>query len=158
MASCLEFGVNQQISAIDGKEQVMKICKTSAVAAGLFLSCIASRGNAQGPQIKCGQSGTTISCRIDQPTVTQRRTEYSAITFQPNDKIFVQAGGCVQTGGSGDTWKRFVNPQGKNSDRLYHGLISIPGRTEERIQGVVGRWIQLPPHHPAQHESSCDRI
>lgn len=123
----------------------MKSCKTSALAAGLFLLCIISASNAQGPQVKCSQSGNIIDCRIDRPTVTQRRTEYSAITFQPNDKIFVQAGGCVQTGGSGATWKRFVNPQGPNSDRLYHGLISFPGRGDERIQGVVGRWIQLPP-------------
>lgn len=123
----------------------MRTCKTAVIAGGLFLLGMVSRGNAQGPQIKCSQSGKTINCRIDRPTVTKRRTEYSAITFQPNDRILVQAGGCVQTGGSGATWKRFVNPQGPNSDRLYHGLISIPGRTEERIQGVVGKWIQLPP-------------
>lgn len=121
-------------------------CRITMLAATfLFLLSITGGAAAQGPQIKCSQSGNVTNCRIDRPTVTKRRTEYRSITFQPNDKIFVQAGGCVQTGGSGATWKRFVNPQGPNSDRLYHGLISIPGRTEQRIQGVVGQTIQLPP-------------
>jgi len=121
----------------------MKFLIKSICAVFLFL-CVTAMGNAQA-KVNCSQSGTTINCRIDQPTVTQRRTEYRAIVFKPNDTILVNAGGCVQTGGSGATWKRFVNPSGPNSDRLYHGLISIPGRTEERIQGVVGHSIQLPP-------------
>jgi len=123
----------------------MNRCLTNLATAVLFLVCMTHGAKAQGPQVKCSQSGNTTNCRIDQPAVNKRRTEYRAITFKPNDKILVQAGGCVQTGGSGATWKRFVNPQGPNSDRLYHGLISIPGRTEERIQGVVGQTIQLPP-------------
>jgi hypothetical protein len=110
----------------------------------VFLACFIGRANAQSPRVNCSQSGQTLNCRIDQPTVTKRTTTYNAIVFHPNDKILVNAGGCVQSGGSGATWKRFVNPSGPNSDRLYHGLISIPGRTEERIQGVIGRWIQLP--------------
>ena len=110
----------------------------------IFLACLISRSNAQAPRVNCSQSGQMLNCRIDQPTVTRRTTTYNAIVFHPNDKILVNAGGCVQTGGSGATWKRFVNPSGPDSNRLYHGLISIPGRTEERIQGVIGRWVQLP--------------
>jgi hypothetical protein len=123
----------------------MKFSIHGLCAAFLFFLCFTARSNAQGAQVKCSQSGNITNCRIDKPTVSKRRTEYDAIAFKPNDKILVNAGGCVQTGGSGATWKRFVNPSGPNSDRLYHGLISFPGRAEERIQGVIGHWIQLPP-------------
>ena len=52
-----------------------------------------------------------------------------AIQFQPGDKVSITAGGCVQTGGVGKTWKRYVNPSGPNSDKLYFGSIDIPGLT-----------------------------
>jgi len=79
--------------------------------------------------------------------VTQPKTEYRTIAFRPGDNVQVQAGGCVQTGGSGKTWKLYVDPQGPNSDRLYHGLILLPGITGGslvRIQGVVGKSQQVP--------------
>jgi len=63
-------------------------------------------------------------------TVTEPDVQHPAhdiqYTFQRNDTVVVEAGGCVQTGGSGSTWKRYVNPSGPNSDRLYYGLIRIP--------------------------------
>jgi C1A family cysteine protease len=52
------------------------------------------------------------------------------ISIQPGDVIEVTAGGCVQTGGHGKTWKRYVNPSGPGSDKLYFGSINIPGRTQ----------------------------
>ncbi len=67
--------------------------------------------------------------RIDEPNVKQPATSYQQIKFVPGDRISVDAGGCVQTGGHGRTWKRYVNPSGPNADRLYHGLIHIPGVT-----------------------------
>lgn len=85
-----------------------------------------------------------------QPNVTQRVTEYRDHRFRPYDEVFVRAGGCVQTGGLGKTWKRYVDPSGANSDRLYHGTIWIPGATGpmQTLPGVVGRWLQIPkaPH------------
>jgi hypothetical protein len=72
-------------------------------------------------------SGNTETWRIDEPNVKQRVTPYSQIRFQPGDHVTIQASGCVQTGGSGNTWKRYVNPSGPDADRLYHGLIWIPG-------------------------------
>ena len=72
-------------------------------------------------------SGTTETWRIDEPNVKQHITGYPQIRFQPGDHVTINAGGCVQTGGSGNTWKRYVNPSGPNADRLYHGLIWIPG-------------------------------
>ena len=83
--------------------------------------------------------------------VTRRETSYNAgdrsIRYVWGDIITVQAGGCVQTGGSGDTWKRYVDPSGSNSDRLYHGLIPIPGVTPGlvRIAGWLNRPLVVPP-------------
>src|SRR5947209_10590917 len=71
----------------------------------------------------------TTVVRIDQPIVTQALTQYPQILFHPGDTVTVDAGGCVQTGGIGPTWKRYVNPSGPDSDHLYHGLIMIPGAT-----------------------------
>ena len=87
---------------------------------------------------------TTIY-EIDQPNVKQRLTEYKSITFQPGDTITISAGGCCQTGGLGKTWKRYVDPQGPNSERLYYGTIWIPGATTPmvRLQGVNEKTVQV---------------
>jgi hypothetical protein len=84
--------------------------------------------------------------RIEQPIVTQRQTNYNgkddaAIFFKPGDTIRIHADGCVQTAGTGDTWKRYINPSGSNSNRLYHGLIFIPGITNglQRIADYIDR-------------------
>jgi len=98
-------------------------------------------------------NATTTVVRIDEPIVNQRLTEYRSVTFQPGDTVTVRAGGCVQTGGHGLTWKRYVNPSGANSDRLYHGLIWIPGVMGGplRVQGWIGRPLSVPPGvSPAQ--------
>lgn len=87
------------------------------------------------------QSTTPETVRINQPVVTQRTAEYSNVRFRLGDTVDVQAGGCVQTGGSGATWKRYVNPEGNDADRLYHGLIYIPGAmpTMDRVADVIGK-------------------
>jgi hypothetical protein len=71
-------------------------------------------------------NGTVNNWRIDQPNVKQHITAYPQIRFQPGDRVTINAGGCVQTGGTGNTWKLYVHPTGPNADRLYHGLIWIP--------------------------------
>jgi hypothetical protein len=68
--------------------------------------------------------------RIDQPFVAGPSYEYQSIAFQPGDAITINAGGCVQTGGGGDTWKRYVDPSGDQSgppSGLYFGSVRIPG-------------------------------
>lgn len=82
---------------------------------------------------------------IKQPNVKRHMTEYSGITFREGDRVTIKAAGCVQTGGAGKTWKRYVNPQGPNSDRLYHGLIWIPGATGQlvRISSVIDRPLRV---------------
>jgi hypothetical protein len=65
--------------------------------------------------------------RVEQPNVMHNSLDYPQIWFLPGDILNVDAGGCVQTGGEGLTWKRYVDPSGPDSDRFYHGLIEIRG-------------------------------
>jgi hypothetical protein len=89
-------------------------------------------------QVRQVQHGDTTKWRIDRPYVSRRDTEYPQITFRAGDRVEVRAGGCVQTGGSGATWKLYVSPLGNNSDRLYHGLLWIPGVTGGGLQRIAG--------------------
>lgn len=87
-----------------------------------------------------GCFGTTlpIDCTITEPVVNAPQTTYN-FSFLPGDHVTVNAGGCVQTGGHGLTWKRYVDPASDGD--LYHGLITIPGATGNlaRLVDVVGR-------------------
>ena len=69
------------------------------------------------------------------------------VLFAPGDIVNVTADGCVQTGGHGSTWKRYVNPSGPESDAIYHGLVRIPTGTQDsalvRINTVIGRQLQV---------------
>ena len=108
-------------------------------------------------QIVCQTSGSVQTCKITEPKVTQHQTTYPTILFHPGDFVTIQAGGCVQSGGSGQTWHRYVNPTGPNSDHLYHGLISYPGsggliRFAPASQTSVGWTIQIPKN--VQHNLS----
>jgi hypothetical protein len=91
-------------------------------------------------------NGNTIIWRIDQPNVKVASEPFPQIVFQKNDEIFISAGGCAQTGGHDKTWKRYVDPGGPNSDRLYAGQISIPGVTLgiEKISNYVNRTVFVP--------------
>jgi hypothetical protein len=86
----------------------------------------------------CFSTARPIDCTITEPVVNVPQHGYG-ILFQPGDHVQVIAGGCVQTGGRGKTWKRYVDPASDND--LYHGLITIPGATGDldRLVNVVGR-------------------
>jgi hypothetical protein len=66
---------------------------------------------------------------ISRPNVRQSETTYDNIRFRQGDLVHVMAGGCVQTGGSGFTWKRYVNPMDRvrGDDDRYFGLVQVPG-------------------------------
>jgi len=83
---------------------------------------------------------------IKLPNVKQESTPYEQITFREGDRIIIQAGGCVQTGGVGKTWKQYVAPRGPNSDHLYHGLVKVPGATNGfvRLATVVNQPLRIP--------------
>jgi len=82
---------------------------------------------------------------IKRPNVKRKETEYPQITYKEGDRIVVSAGGCVQTGGSGRTWKRYLNPR-PSSDNLYYSSIYIPGMTMgwQRLSEVVGKPKRIP--------------
>jgi hypothetical protein len=119
----------------------------------LVLLAAALPGRAQDDP-RCHDRSATgqIDCHIVRPIVSRPEWVYQDIQFAPGDVVYVNADGCVQTGGWGDTWKRYVNPGGDGSDHLYHGLVRIPtatlagtdvGNTLTRIKNVVGRPLQV---------------
>lgn len=111
-----------------------------------LLLCVTGARGAQLVTTLQDDSSLTVY-RIDQPNVQQRQTAYPQVRFSPGDSVNVAAGGCVQTGGHGKTWKRYVDPSGDNSDHLYHGLIGIPGLTNGAVrlqQFGLGADHQLP--------------
>jgi hypothetical protein len=102
-------------------------------------------------------SGKTETWNISEPVVTQPTSEYPQIKFLPGDSVRLQAQGCVQTGGHGSTWKRYVNPSGPNSDRLYYGTVWIPGvvgtsaAAQAKFRDVNGHTFSIPANaNPAQ--------
>ncbi len=108
----------------------------------LFLAGLWPVGAARADNIACATDGSgNDTCTISYPNVLAPSTVYPNLVFGPGDTVSITASGCLQTGGSGDTWKRYVDPSGNNSDHLYHGLISIPGVTQGlvRLSTVVGR-------------------
>jgi hypothetical protein len=104
---------------------------------------------------------------IRQPVVNTRLYRYPKVQFKPGDRVTVfEAGGCVNTGGLGKTWKAYVDPKGDQTARLYHGLIWIPGATQVapdassnlfvpegsnpvRLEGVVGKTYIIGPGYSA---------
>ena len=54
----------------------------------------------------------------------------------------------MQTGILGPSWKRFLDPQGPGSDRLYHGTIRIRGAEgfaqPARLSEWAGRTVTIP--------------
>jgi hypothetical protein len=94
------------------------------------------------------------SWTIDEPEVRARSKEYTEVKLSPGDTVWVKAEGCVDTGGIGRTWKRYVDPRGPNSDRLYHGLLQIPGATQPEgelvaVAGVLERPLKVSSALPA---------
>jgi hypothetical protein len=93
-----------------------------------------------GDRTKVGK----FTCTIDQPDVSHKEKEYPQVQFAPNDIVQVEADGCVQTGGHGDTWKRYVNPSGDGTNDKYHGMIRVPtakpaGSGLLRIEKFIGK-------------------
>jgi hypothetical protein len=78
-------------------------------------------------------------------------TEYSGVEFSPGDVVTVDAGGCVDAGG---TWIPYLDPylepstvrHTRDAARKWHGLVWIPGATPGlvRISGVRGEPLTIP--------------
>jgi hypothetical protein len=89
-----------------------------------------------------------FTCTITQPVVNAHETDYPKVEFAPGDLVSVTANGCVQTGGSGSTWKRYANPSGPNTgppSYMYEGRVLIPTTKEASalvpIHQVIGRTL-----------------
>jgi hypothetical protein len=119
-------------------------CTTSGVRGEFECNCV---GASAPPPDPCSDRTATgkIVCTIKRPVVTQHETEYPKVVFAPGDIVEVNADGCVQTGGHGNTWKRYANPYGPAG--LYEGLIRIPTGTKDsalvRINTVIGKQLQV---------------
>jgi len=81
------------------------------------------------------------------PVVKQRITP-TGITLSRDDHVTIRACGCVQTGGHGKTWKRYVNPSGPHSDRLYHGVMALDNFNIIPPQGTTARCCTSSPTIP----------
>lgn len=111
--------------------------RISMIAAALTVGMLASIASVRAAdsssstkeEVTSTVQGFTTVWRIYRPVITQKEKNYTKITFEQGDTVTIEAGGADQTGGHGKTWKRYVDPQGPNADRLYHGLIEIPGIT-----------------------------
>jgi hypothetical protein len=140
--SCTSTSVPAGTACDDGNSCTTNdVCMSSGSCAGTYTAC----------------PPPTFTWTISSPNVNQPVTDYPSYRFLPGDVITVNAGGCVQTGGSGPTWKRYVVPSGGNADRLYHGRIWIPGATMglETLQSIINRGpitvaTPAPGYDPAQ--------
>jgi hypothetical protein len=93
--------------------------------------------------------------RIRLPVVNVPAQVYREVSLKGGDTVNFVACGCVQTGGVGKTWKRYVDPLGPNSDRLYRGVAKLlidgempPNRLEglknwPTLQGLMRNKIAL---------------
>lgn len=135
------------------KTRTLSHLASAAAAVGLlFAPAVAGQANAapagaavpQASSATCDRTTVPAQCSVDQPVVTQSATAYPAVQIRPGSHIQITAGGCVQTGGHGATWKRYVNPAADND--LYHGRISIPGVTAGlvRLESVVNQTFSVP--------------
>jgi len=114
------------------------------LAAGGMAAPAAAATSPQSLTVGCFLiAGPSRICDVEEPVVTKPATEYD-IQFNAGDRVTVNAGGCVQTGGHGATWKRYVDPQSSNG--LYHGTISLPGVTNglTELRFMVGQTFTLP--------------
>ena len=89
--------------------------------------------------------GNTVTWTINEPDVKRSSEPFPQIRFQKNDELFITAGGCAQTGGSGKTWKRYVNPSGDGTAYHYFAKIQIPGVTSGlvRMEQFLNRKLQF---------------
>ncbi len=91
--------------------------------------------------------GETKTIIVDQPRVDAALTSLPSIKFQPGDTVRINAGGCVQTGGYGSTWKDYVKPLGDAANEFYSGTVWIDGVTgggPVKIASIINKDFKVP--------------
>ena len=134
------------------RSSTQRAVRFAALAALLVLLSFAGSIHSGGTLISYAQesdgkvthtvNGNTETWRIDEPNVKKPIIEFQQIRFLPGDKVRVTAGGCVQTGGHGKTWKRYLDPL-PESDQLYHGMILIPGAIGQLPADDLSRFARI---------------
>ncbi|WP_425147187.1 hypothetical protein [Deinococcus sp.] len=123
---------------------MLNAARTIRTSLGAVLLALVAQTAQAAQRIQTTHIGTDIDVyRIDEPTVNQAVSAYPGISFKSGDLVSVSAGGCVQTGGHGRTWKRYVDPSGPNADHLYHGLIGLPGHGQATLQSLIGQMVAV---------------
>ena len=104
--------------------------------------------NGQAEKINHVIAGSTEIWTISNPVVYKHKTDYRQIVFKNYDDIYITAGGCVQTGGRGSTWKKYVTPIDSHCNPEtgnYFGLINIPHITPGlvRISNYINQKLTI---------------
>lgn len=92
--------------------------------------------------------------RIDKPDITRPEVPFPNIILNKLDTVKISAGGCVQTGGKGKTWKRYPVPADVNMTkkdflnaavRLYIGSFTIQGfALKQRLSDYASKSYVMP--------------
>jgi hypothetical protein len=89
-----------------------------SAALGVPLECRVTATNAAG-------SATAHAYIVAEPPVRTHSATFPTVSFSAGDHVYITADGCVQTGGTGDTWKRYVDPSGDPSNSQYYGDVAL---------------------------------
>jgi hypothetical protein len=80
--------------------------------------------------------------RIDNPDVRRPEAQYREIVFRGGDSVSIEAGGCVQSGGHGRTWLRYL---GNPTNKIHYATARLPGMSSlERLRSVLSRTLKIP--------------
>jgi hypothetical protein len=149
-ATLVAIGVHRARRDLRGETGMGIGTLRSTFAAALFAAALvaasgtAASAAAPSPSLVegCFFSGSTRICNVNEPVVNEPSSVYN-IQFNAGDRVTVNAGGCVQTGGRGKTWKRYVDPSSSNG--LYHGTMFLPGVTSglTELRFLVGNTYTL---------------
>ena len=149
------------------RRKMRRVLVLRIIAAVPVFSCLLGRGPALAdacdtpppPRFQPGQNdhyphgADVITCtkpapgreawHIEFPSVDRSLTDYTAIRLNPGDVVRLSASGCVQTGGWGSTWKRYVDPDDGNGhlDSQYYGTVQIAGVTGDNNPQTLKHWI-----------------
>lgn len=90
-------------------------------------------------------ASSVIPWSVQDPVVNAQTWRNTAVQFRPGDVLTINAGGCVQTGGFGATWKRYLNPDPPDK---YYGTVQFPGMAAPRpIREMNSTTYTVPPDY-----------
>ena len=115
----------------------MRIATVSLFMSVVLLALLPSVSSAN-----CPAPGTNQRC-LDQPPVNAASTSEPGFSFPAGSTVRFQADGCEQTGGSGATWKRYVNPDPPNGVNQYHGKVGIVSNVGGPVTLALTRLLDI---------------